>query len=77
MHIPELQKNLKINKKVHIETKGFNCPYDLILGLDAFLEVGMILNFREDTIYWDNSVAWFKSASTLNAFDPDEIMAID
>ena len=28
-------------------------------------------------VSWDNSVTYFKSASTLNVFDPAEIMDID
>lgn len=68
---------MKMNAKLHIAPKCTNCPCDLILGLDLLRKVGIILNYKECAMPWENSVTHFKSASTLSALDPAEIMSID
>ena len=40
-------------------------------------EIGDVLNCKEDTTSWENSVACFKSASTLSMFDPSDVMDVD
>ena len=76
-HTTELQKNEKIVTKLHATSKGVDFPCALILGSDLFHEVDVILNFKEDSMSWENSFTLFKSASTLSSFDPVEIKAID
>ena len=67
---------MKINTNLHVVLKGIKCPYDLILGLDILRDIRIILDCRNDTITWHSSVTNFKSALTLHATNPLDILNI-
>ena len=65
LHIPELQKHMKICTKLHVVPKGLTCNYDIILGLDVLRSVGLIIDCKNDQITWNNASTSFKPLSSL------------
>ena len=74
IYIPELQKNMKINTKLHIVPKNVNCPYDIILGLDILCELGIKIDCLKDTIEWNGATTKFKSLHELKLHDYESLL---
>ena len=50
LKLPELNQSAEIYTKCHLTDKSLN--YNLILGRDILHELGIIFNFKNKTITW-------------------------
>jgi len=61
--LPQLHKHREIQWTMHVdETTPNRSNYEMIIGRDLMHELGLIINFQEGRVYWDN--AW------INMQDP-------
>ena len=67
---PKLHKKRTITSVMHVTEKLNN--YDMILGRDLLLELGIILNFQEGIIQWENTMC---PMQTTNQFLNYQIQA--
>ena len=51
--MPEFHKNKAIEWNAHVTTQPMH--YDIILGEDLLRELGLIINFKEETITWEDA----------------------
>ena len=52
--VPELNQSAEISKKLHVTQ--MNGRYDVILGQDVLKKLGLVIDFRTETVRWNNSV---------------------
>ena len=70
--LPELNPTAVINTTVHITEDMSN--YDMIIGRDLLHKLGLILNFKDRTVQWDNSIVEMKlpNSNRSNSFSIEE-----
>ena len=52
--LPELSPTRLVKWSVHVDATN-KLPYDMIMGRDALHELGINLNFKEQTVQWDEA----------------------
>jgi hypothetical protein len=74
---PDFAKHRKVNLDFHVDdTKIDNPRYDIILGRDFLTRLGIVLNFVNRTIVWDN-VSLDMSVGSRNTKCVDVLMPDD
>ena len=78
--MPEFHKNKVITWQAHVTRRPMN--YDIIIGEDLLKELGFVINYREETITWEDATIAMKpmdaAAPTffgLEGDDTPELMA--
>jgi gag-polyprotein putative aspartyl protease len=69
--LPTLHEKRVITSKVHVTSQLNN--YDMILGRDLLQDLGIVLNFKDNTIVWDDSII----AMQGNVISPDALNNIE
>lgn len=62
--LPSLHESRTIETEMHIAPHISN--YDMIIGRDLLHELGLMLNFSEQTVIWDHAVAPMKYSTNKN-----------
>ena len=52
--MPELKASAKIDVKMHVKQMNGHC--DVILGQDVLSKLGIVLDFEQQIVRWDNKI---------------------
>lgn len=81
--MPLFNKHRDITWRSHVDPADHNlCKYNLIIGRDLLLELGIPLQFSKASIIWDNAEitmqqpGWFET-NNVNSFEEELFMAHD
>ena len=81
--MPLFHKHRDITWKAHVDPADHElCKYDLIIGRDLLLELGIDLQFSKASIIWDNAEitmqqpGWFET-NNVDSFEEELFMAHD
>ena len=66
--LKEFYENKSIEWNLHVGTTPSPHHYDMILGCDVMSELGIMLNFKDQTMTWDDS--------TINMKDPESLLEL-
>ena len=74
--LPTLHEKRIVTSVVHVTSK-LN-TYDMIIGRDLLQELGIVLNFKENTIIWDDSITMMQgndnSLKSVNSIENSKLL---
>ncbi len=77
--LPTLHEKRIVTSVVHVTSK-LN-TYDMIIGRDLLQELGIVLNLKENTIIWDDSITMMKgndnSLKSVNSIENSKLLQDD
>jgi hypothetical protein len=66
--LPEFNLKKQISWKLHVDDRAkVSCTYGMIIGQVLFGELGIIINFNDETVTWDNDTIPMKDRGSLNS----------